>query len=118
MDDSAHDSGPDAAPYLGDAIAFFLDAKRAEGRGENTINDYRKKLDLFQRWLAGRAGSGEVDVPYAEADADAVEAYATYLRDGRGLADSSRKAHLAVLRSFFETASRRLKLANPMDDLD
>ena len=104
--------------FLGDAIAFFLDAKRAGGRGDKTINDYRKKLDLFQRWLAARSGLGEVDVPYDRADADAVEAYAVHLRDGRGLADSSRKSHLAVLKSFFETASRRLKLANPFDDLD
>ena len=101
--------------HLGDAIAF-LDAKRAGGRGEKTINDYRKKLHLFQRWLASRAGPEEVDVPYDHADA--VEAYAVHLRDARGLADSSRKSHLAVLKSFFETASRRLKLANPFDDLD
>jgi site-specific recombinase XerD len=104
--------------FLGDAIAYFLDAKRAGGRGEKTIDDYRKKLDLFQRWLAERASPEEVDVPYADADSDAVEAYAVHLRDGRGLADSSRKNHLAVLKSFFETASRRLKLENPMDDLD
>jgi site-specific recombinase XerD len=110
--------GPVEGLFLGDVIAFFLDAKRAGGRGEKTINDYRKKLDLFQRWLAGRAGPEEVDVPYAEADTDAVEAYAVYLRDGRGLADSSLKDHLAVLKSFFETASRRLKVPNPMDDLD
>ena len=111
-------SHSDGGIYLGDAIAFFLDAKRAGGRGEKTLDDYRKKLDLFQRWLAARAGPGEVDVPYADADADAVEAYAVHLRDARGLADSSRKSHLAVLKSFFETASRRLKLPNPMDDLD
>ena len=109
--------------HLGDAIAFFLDAKRAGGRGEKTINDYRKKLDLFQRWLASREGPGEVDVPYSRADAAAVEAYSVHLRHnggprGDGLMDSSRKTHLAVLKSFFETASRRLKLPNPMDDLD
>ncbi len=108
----------DGGPYLGDAIAFFLDAKRAGGRGEKTLDDYRKKLDLFQRWLALRAGPEEVDALYAFADADAVEAYAVHLRDVRGLADSSRKNHLAVLKSFFETASRRLKLPNPFDDLD
>ena len=108
----------DGGIYLGDAIAFFLDAKRAGGRGEKTLTDYRKKLDLFQRWLAERAGPGEVDAPYHAADADAVEAYAVYLKEARGLADSSRKSHLAVLKSFFETVSRRLKLPNPMDDLD
>ena len=118
MDDSARSTGSDGALYLSDAIAFFLDAKRAGGRGEKTINDYRKKLDLFQRWLALRAGPEEVDALYAFADADALEAYAVHLRDVRGLADSSRKNHLAVLKSFFETASRRLKLENPFDDLD
>jgi hypothetical protein len=34
---------------LGDAIRFFLDAKRAGGRSERTVSEYRKKLDLFQR---------------------------------------------------------------------
>ena len=33
--------------YFGDAIRFFLDAKRAGGRSERTILEYRKKLDLF-----------------------------------------------------------------------
>lgn len=111
-------AGTQGELFLGDAIAFFLAAKRAGGRGRKTIDDYRKKLDLFQRWLAGRAGPGEVDVPYAYAYADAIEAYAIHLRDVRGLADSSRKTHLAVLKSFFETASRRLKLENPFADLD
>ena len=40
--------------YVGDAIRFFLDAKRAGGRSERTILEYRKKLDLFQRWVAAR----------------------------------------------------------------
>jgi hypothetical protein len=35
--------------YLGDAIRFFLDAKRAGGRSERTLSEYRKKLDLFLR---------------------------------------------------------------------
>jgi hypothetical protein len=38
--------------YLGDAIHFFLNAKRAGGRSQRTIDDYRKKLELFQRWVA------------------------------------------------------------------
>jgi hypothetical protein len=69
--------------FLGNAIAFFLEAKRAGDRGEKTVNDYQKKLDLFQRWLARSAGPEEVDVPYFYADADTVEAYAVHLRDGR-----------------------------------
>ncbi len=49
--------------YLGDAIRFFLEAKAAGGRSQRTIDEYRKKLDLFQRWAAGRiVGEGEVDV--------------------------------------------------------
>src|SRR5215204_6274019 len=34
------------------------------------------------------------------------------------MADSSRKNHLAVLRSFFQTVSRRMKLPDPTSDLD
>ena len=41
-----------------------------------------------------------------------------YLKDERGMADSSRKNHLAVLRSFFQTVSRRMKLPDPTSDLD
>ncbi len=105
--------------YLGDAIHFFLSAKRAGGRSERTIDDYRKKLELFQRWLAVRVGGeGAVDAAYIDIGADEVEAYAVHLRDGRGMADSSRKNHLAVLRSFFQTVSKRMKLADPTLDLD
>jgi integrase/recombinase XerD len=105
--------------YLGDAIHFFLSAKRAGGRSARTIDDYRKKLELFQRWIARRLGGDDaVDVPYADIGADEVEAYVVYLRDGRGMADSSRKNHLSVLRSFFQTVSRRMKLPDPTSDLD
>src|SRR5215203_2496041 len=105
--------------YLGDAIHFFLSAKRAGGRSARTIDDYRKKLELFQRWLAGRLGGDDaVDVPYTDIGADEVEAYVVYLRDGRAMADSSRKNHLAVLRSFFQTVSRRMRLPDPLADLD
>src|SRR5918994_1721813 len=54
--------------YLGDAIHFFLSAKRAGGRSQKTIDDYRKKLELFQRWVASRYGgkdSEAVDAPYS-----------------------------------------------------
>lgn len=105
--------------YLGDAIHFFLSAKRAGGRSERTVDDYRKKLELFQRWLALRlGGEGAVDASYMGVGADEIEAYVLYLRDGRGMADSSRKNHLAVLRSFFQTVSRRMKLPDPFSDLD
>ncbi|MGI8541483.1 MAG: tyrosine-type recombinase/integrase [Rubrobacteraceae bacterium] len=105
--------------HLGDAIHFFLSAKRAGGRSERTLDDYRKKLELFQRFIAARVG-GEtaVDAPYIDIGADEIEAYAVHLRDGRGMADSSRKNHLAVLRSFFLTVSKRMKLPDPASDLD
>ncbi len=105
--------------HLGDAIHFFLSAKRAGGRSERTISDYRKKLELFQRWLAVRVGGeGAVDARYADIGADGIEAYVVHLRDGRGMSDSSRKNHLAVLRSFLQTVSRRMKLPDPSSDLD
>ena len=105
--------------YLGDAIDFFLGAKRSGGRSERTIDEYRKKLDLFQRWLAARLGEDgdEVDAPYIDIGADDLEAYVVHLKE-RGLSDTSRKGHLAVLRSFSKTVSRRLKLPDPMEDLD
>ncbi len=105
--------------WLGDAIRFFLDAKRAGGRSERTTDDYRKKLELFQRWLAERVGGEDaVDAPYIDIGADEVEAYMVHLKDERSMADSSRKNHLAVLRSFFQTVSRRLEVPDPTTRLD
>lgn len=100
--------------YLGDAIEFFLRSKRSGGRSEKTVDDYRKKLELFQRWVSRE----DYDVPLEQADADAIEAYVVYLKDGRGMADSSRKNHLDVLRSFFKTVSKRLKVPDPSAELD
>ncbi len=60
--------------HVGDAIRFFLDAKRAGGRSERTISEYRKKLDLFQRWAAARLeGEGAVDALVAWVGPDEVE---------------------------------------------
>lgn len=100
--------------YLGDAISFFLNAKRAGGRSDKTLLDYRKKLELFQRWIA----ADEYDVPFSRIDADTLEAYMMHLKETRNMADSSRKSHNAVLTSFFKTVSKRLKVANPAEDLD
>src|SRR5215217_6437007 len=115
-------SGASDELYLGDAIHFFLSAKRAGGRSQRTIDDYRKKLELFQRWVASRygnqRGTEEVDTPYLYIGADEVESYVVYLRDERSMADSSRKNHLAVLRSFFQTLSRRLEVPDPTRTLD
>ena len=112
-------SGGSEELHLGDAIHFFLSAKRAGGRSDRTVDDYRKKLELFQRWVAERLGGEDaVDTPCAEIGADEVEAYVVHLKEGRGMADSSRKNHLAVLKSFFETLRRRLKVENPFEDLD
>ncbi len=104
--------------YLGDAIRFFLDAKRAGGRSERTLLEYRKKLDLFQRWAARRLeGEGAVDAPVSWVGPDEVEGYVVHMRE-RGLSDSSIKNHLSVVRSFFDTLSRRLDLADPTRRLD
>src|SRR5215207_8766776 len=41
-----------------------------------------------------------------------------FLSAKRAVADSSRKNHLAVLRSFFQTLSRRLEIPDPTRTLD
>ena len=68
IDPAALASGVSDDLYLGDAIHFFLSAKRAGGRSQRTVDDYRKKLELFQRWVAIRysneQGTEEVDAPY------------------------------------------------------
>jgi hypothetical protein len=59
--------------WLGDAIDFFLSAKRAGGRSEKTVDGYRKKLELFQRWLAVRLGGEDaLDAPYISVGPDLV----------------------------------------------
>ncbi len=104
--------------HVGDAIRFFLDAKRAGGRSERTLLEYRKKLDLFQRWAAARLeGEGAVDAPVSWVGPDEVEGYVVHMRE-RGLSDTSIKNHLSVLRSFFDTLGRRLDLPDPTRRLD
>ena len=99
--------------YLGEAVNFFLKSKRASGRSEKTLLDYRRKLEAFQKWAAA---SGH-DIPLVEIDVDRIEAYLTHLKE-RGMADSSRKSHLFVLRSFFGSVSRRLGAPDPCAKLD
>ena len=106
-------------PYLGEAMEFFLWSKGAGGRSEKTLADYRTKLEAFQRWAAGDEG----DVSLFHIDADRLESYLIHLKergvpraDGgepKPLSDSSRKAHLAVLRSFFAHRAARFGGANP-----
>ncbi len=104
--------------YIGDAIRFFLDSKRAGGRSERTLSEYRKKLGLFQRWAALRLeAEGAVDAPVSWVGSDEVEGYVIHMRE-RGLSDSSIKNHLSVVRSFFDTLSRRLDLPDPTRRLD
>ncbi len=96
--------------YVGDAIRFFLDSELAGGRSERTLPEYRKKLGLFQRWAALRLeAEGAVDAPVSWVGSDEVEGYVIHMRE-RGLSDSSIKNHLSVVRSFFDTLSRRLDL--------
>jgi site-specific recombinase XerD len=91
---------------------FFLDTKRAGGRSERTISEYRKKLDLFQRWAAtGLEGEGAVDAPVSWVGSDEVEGYVVHMRE-RGLSDSSIKNHLSVIRT------TRLDLPDPNRRLD
>lgn len=108
--------------YLGDAIDLFANSKRSGGRSEKTVEDYKKKLALFQGWVAAKISENpdapEVDLPFSYIDTDLLESYVVHLKDGRGLKDSSRKNHLAVLRSFFTTVSKRMKVPDPMADLD
>ena len=73
--------------HLGDAIEFFLSAKRAGGRSPRTVDEYRKKLDLFRRWVAPRvAGEGEADAELELVGTGEVEAYAVHMKE-RGLSD-------------------------------
>jgi site-specific recombinase XerD len=108
--------------HLGDAIDFFLNSKRSGGRSQKTVEDYKKKLALFQSWAASRISEDEddpeVDLPVSYIDADMIERYVVYLKDTKKMADSSRKNYLAVMRSFFATVSKRLKVADPMSELD
>ncbi len=44
---------------------------------------------------------------------DGVKVYVVHMRDGRSMADSSKRNHLAVLGSFFQTVLRWMKLPDP-----
>lgn len=99
--------------YLGEAMSFFLTSKRASGRSEKTLLDYRRKLEDFQNWIAVR----EPHICLVDVAAEHLEAYLMHLKE-RGMADSSRKSHLFVLRSFFGFLSRRLGVPDPCAKLD
>ena len=80
---------------------------------ERTIQEYRKKLDLFQRWVAAsRVDKDAVDAPYLFIGAGEVETYIVHLKEC-GLSDTSRKGHLAVLRSFFSTLEPQDEATGP-----
>lgn len=103
------DAGPaDGSPRLADTIALFLGSKRSQGRTKRTVEEYRKKLGLFLRWMA-RDGR---DPLHADVSAGEIEGYMAHLQE-RGVSDSSRKSHLAVLRSFSGTVSKKLKVPDP-----
>jgi site-specific recombinase XerD len=58
-----------------------------------------------------------VDAPVSWIGPDEVEGYVVHMRE-RGLTDASVKNHLSVIRSFFDTLSRRLDLPDPTKRLD
>ena len=58
-----------------------------------------------------------MDAPVSWVGPDEVEGYVVHMRR-RGLSDSSIKNHLSVVRSFFDTLSRRLDLPDPTRRLD
>ena len=94
--------------------SFSLKSNRSRGRLEDPVGDCRKKLELFQRCISGE----DYNAPLGRANTDAIEACVVYLKDKRGMADSSRKSHLDVLRSFFKTVSRRLRTPDPSAEPD
>lgn len=63
--------------YLQEAMSFFLKSKKASGRSEKTLLDYRRKLEAFQSWIA----AAENDIPLADIDVDRIEAYLTHLNE-------------------------------------
>ena len=80
----ADDEGFVDGTSLGDAIRFFLGAKRAGGRSGRTVSEYRKKLDLFQGWAARHlAGERAVDAPVSWVGPDEVEGYVVHTRERR-----------------------------------
>ena len=86
-------SGADAG-----RIGAFLEALAAErGAAANTLAAYRRDLDDFVGWLAGR-GLGTVD-----ADRAAIEAWLEALA-ARGMSPATRARRLSAVRQFFRFA--------------
>lgn len=83
------------AGSLAGPLALFLDMQAVErGGGRNTLDAYRRDLDDFSVFLAGRG------LALADAATDDIRAYLAEL-SGRGLATATVARRLSALRQFF-----------------
>jgi integrase/recombinase XerD len=92
----------------GHHIEAFLEMMSAErGAAVNTLASYRRDLDDYGRFLAGRGAS------FAEADAGTVRDYLSDL-DDRGFAASSAARRLSAVRQFHQfLVSETIRLDDP-----
>lgn len=100
-------------PAREEAIDAFIDALWIEdGLAANTLAAYRRDLELYAQWRAGRAGCGVLET--TETD---LREYAAARHDGSAAASANRR--LTVFRRFFRWALReRLVGADPTLRLD
>ncbi len=84
--------GADDIPAL---IDEFLLSRRAEGRSPRTIDDYRRKLTIWHRWLQTTSVR-----PVDPFGAEAVKQYSLHLLDETNLERVSVHGYLATLRAF------------------
>jgi len=96
---------------LNDAVEIFLRDRKGTVRGiaEDTERTYRERLGAFTAWAAGR-GLEHID----EVDADAVDEFFVYLRDGKKnprtgepLRDGTIRDYFLSLRAFFNALHAR-----------
>jgi integrase/recombinase XerC len=87
---------------LEEALVRYVRQLEADGRSQNTIQQYRRQIGMLAAWLRGRGGSGDVEGIGHETLAEFLSSSdVRVLPDGRSKKASSVNAVRSALRTFF-----------------
>jgi site-specific recombinase XerD len=103
------------AEPLDQLAASFRRDLRADGKSARTIVIYQQALTFFGDWLISN-GRGEPTT--SDLTRDNIRSFLVYLRDDRGLSETTRAVRFAALRRFCRWAvAEELIARNPMEGM-
>lgn len=77
------------------------------GRSKCTVDNYRRTMDLYVRYLEERRGVNITNLGAASFDVDAIEGWMVWLKEVRACSSRTCNNRLAGLRSFLKHLSKR-----------